>query len=191
MTNSNRDVLRAAASLWWLVSLFGILTVGVGVFLVVSPHETLKTIAIIVGIVLLVDGIVVVLGSIFGERENRGLLALAGVLGAVAGIVLIKKPFQTLIVLALIVGLWLVVAGGVRFVASLSQREDRGVNIFVSLVDVIAGIVILAWPKLGLSTFAVIVGIVLIIRGILLTYAGWVLRAVGRDVGASEASAAA
>jgi uncharacterized membrane protein HdeD (DUF308 family) len=191
MTNSAPEVLpEEVQSLWWLLVLFGLVTLAVGVFFVASPHETLKVFTVIAGIVLVVDGVIAVVGSIVGVRENRGLLALVGVLSVVAGIVLIKKPFTTLVVLALIVGLWLVVVGGVRLVASFRLREDRAVSIVLSLVEVAAGVVIVSWPELGLSTLAVIIGIVLIIRGVLLTYEGWVLRKLGRDLTRGAASTA-
>jgi hypothetical protein len=41
------------------------------------------------------------------------------------------------------------------------------------VLDMIAGGLILAWPSLGRATLAVIIGIVLIIRGILFIAAGW------------------
>ena len=125
--------------------------------------------------------------SIFGENANRGLLALVGVLGAIAGLVLIKKPFETLIVFALIIGIWLIVAGIVRFVAAFALREGRGTNIFLAIIDVVAGIVILSWPELGLATLAVIFGIVLVIRGLLLTYVGFQLRHVVEDLDGAPA----
>jgi uncharacterized membrane protein HdeD (DUF308 family) len=78
MATSPHETLRAASSLWWLVVLFGIVMLGVGIFFVISPHETLKTFTVIAGIVLVVDGIIAVLNSIFGDRANRGLLRELG-----------------------------------------------------------------------------------------------------------------
>ena len=45
--------------------LFGVVTLGVGVFFVVSPHETLSTFTVIAGIFLLVDGVLAIFASIF------------------------------------------------------------------------------------------------------------------------------
>ena len=73
-----------------------------GVFFVVSPHETLS---------------------------------------AIAGLVLIEKPFDTLVVFTLIFGAWFVVAGVVRFVAALASPEGRGGNIITAILNLIAGIV--------------------------------------------------
>jgi uncharacterized membrane protein HdeD (DUF308 family) len=181
MSTIAAEGLRPVTRLWWLVMLFGVVTVGVGVFFVASPHETLTTFARIAGIFLLVDGLLAIFGSIFGRGEGRGLLALIGVLSAIAGLVLIKKPFDTLVVFTLIVGVWFVVAGVVRFVVALASPEGRGGNIFVAILDLVAGTVILAWPDLGLATLAVIIGIVLILRGMLFILTGWQLRVLDRD----------
>jgi len=162
----------------------------VGVFFVASPHETLKVFTVIGGILLLVDGLLAIIGALVGVSESRGLLAMVGVLSVIAGVVLIKKPFQTLLVLVVILGIWLVVVGIARFVSAFSRREGRGVNIFVAIVDVIAGVVILSWPKPSLATLAVIFGIVLIIRGALFVYAGWLARKLGRDAGSGPVTPA-
>jgi uncharacterized membrane protein HdeD (DUF308 family) len=183
MADTRPDRLDMVQALWWLFALFGILTIGVGVFLIVSPHETLKVFTVIVGIFFLVDGVIALFRSIFGESANRGLLALVGVLSAIAGLVLIKKPFETLIVFALIIGIWFVVVGVVRFVASFALPEDRGLSFLVAVIDVAAGIIILAWPELSLATLAVIFGIVLVVRGLLLSYVGFQLRRAARDLG--------
>ena len=189
MSTNVADELRPITSLWWLPALFGVVTRGVGVFFVVSPHETLSTFTVIAGIFLLVDGVLAIFGSIFGKGEGRGLLAIIGVLSAIAGLVLIKKPFDTLVVFTLIIGVWFVVAGVVRFVAALASPEGRGGNIVTAILDVIAGIVILSWPDLGLSTLAVIIGIVLIVRGALFIVAGWQLHKLNSDLHDAPAAA--
>jgi uncharacterized membrane protein HdeD (DUF308 family) len=181
MSTVREEQLRPLATLWWLLVLFGVVVLGVGVFFVVSPHETLTTFTVIAGILLLLDGVLAIVASIFGRGEGRGLLALVGALSAIAGLVLIKKPFDTLLVFVLIFGVWLIVAGVVRFVAAFSEAEGRTGNIVIALIDVIAGAVILSWPAPSLATLAVIIGIVLIFRGVLFIAAGWQLRRLDRD----------
>jgi uncharacterized membrane protein HdeD (DUF308 family) len=189
MMNSSESASDAKILSWALI-VVGVLTLAVGVFFVASPHETLKVFTVIGGILLLVDGLLAIIGALVGVSESRGLLAIVGVLSVIAGVVLIKKPFQTLLVLVVILGIWLVVVGIARFVSAFSRREDRGVNIFVAIVDVIAGVVILSWPKPSLATLAVIFGIVLIIRGALFVYAGWLAHKLGRDAGSGSVAPA-
>ena len=190
MMASSSESASDASVLSWFLIVVGLLTLAVGVFFVASPHETLKVFTVIGGILLLVDGLLAIIGALVGVSESRGLLAMVGVLSVIAGVVLIKKPFQTLLVLVVILGIWLVVVGIARFVSAFSLREDRGTNIFVAIVDVIAGIVILSWPKPSLATLAVIFGIVLIIRGALFVYAGWLAHKLGRDPGSGSVAPA-
>src|SRR5215204_61532 len=124
MPTTTPQELRPITSLWWLWLLFGVVALGVGIFFVVSPHETLSTFTAIAGILLLI-GVVVIVASVFGSGEGRGLLALLGVLSAIAGLILIKKPFETLVVFTLIVGVWFVVAGIVRLVSAFDSRASR------------------------------------------------------------------
>ena len=189
MMNSSERAPDPTVLSWFLIGV-GVLTLAVGVFFVASPDETLKVFTVLGGILLLVDGLLAIIGALVGVSESRGLLAMVGVLSLIAGLVLIKKPFQTLLVLVVILGVWLVVAGIATFVSAFSQREARGANIFVAIVDLIAGIVILSWPKPSLSTLAVIFGIVLIIRGALFVYAGWLARKLGRDAGSGRVTPA-
>lgn len=182
MTTTASTQMRDATSLWWLLALFGVVTLGVGIFFVASPDETLSTFTVIAGIFLLVDGVLAILASVFSKGEGRGLLALIGVLSAIAGLVLIKKPFDTLVVFALIIGVWFVVAGIVRFVTAIASPEGRGGNLVVSVFDLIAGVVILAWPDLSLKTLAVIIGIVLILRGMVFIAAGMQLRKLDHEL---------
>ena len=75
---------------------------------------------------------------------------------------------------------------GADFIRSVQEGQPRidlkhgGANIFIALLDLMAGAVILAWPDLGLATLAVIIGIVLIVRGGLFIAAGWQLRTLDR-----------
>ena len=180
MSTTAGQEMRPVTSLWWLPMLLGVVALGVGIFFVVSPHETLSTFTAIAGIFVLLDGVIAIIASIFGSGEGRGLLALIGVLSVIAGLVLIKKPFETLVVFTLIVGVWFVVAGIVRAVSAFGTPEGRGESLLIALIDLVAGVVILAWPDLGLATVAVIIGIVLILRGGLFIVAGWQLRTLDR-----------
>jgi uncharacterized membrane protein HdeD (DUF308 family) len=143
------------------------------VFFIVDPDETLKVFTVILGIFLLVDGVVAMLGAVTGRVEGRGVLAIVGALGVLAGLVLIEKPFGALHIFVLILGIWFVVVGLARLTYALTLQEGRGSYILVALIDTAAGILILGWPSIGLSTLGVIIGIVLVLRGVLFIFAGW------------------
>jgi uncharacterized membrane protein HdeD (DUF308 family) len=187
--SSIENDLKPLNSIWWLMVLLGLISLGVGIFFVASPHETLSTFTIIAGIVLVIDGALAILASIFGKGDGRGLLAIVGVLGLIAGLILIKHPFSALVVFVMIIGIWLLAAGIVRFVLAFADHDGRGANLILATIDTVAGLAILVWPDLSLSTLAVIIGIVLIIRGLADIYAGFVIRGAVKDLQAGALAA--
>jgi len=179
------DELKAFRSLWWLFLLFGLLTLAAGIIVLVWPSISLQAIAVIIGIFLLIDGIFELIASIAGKGEQgRGLVAVLGVISIIAGLILIKKPFGALTAFVVVIGIWFVISGVIRFAGAFSESENRGTNIAVGLLDVAAGIIVLVWPHVGLATLAIIIGIVLIVRGIAFTAAGWQIRKLPPDDGA-------
>ena len=192
MTSEIDREMKPLSTLWWLLALLGVISLGVGIFFIASPHETLSTFTVIAGILLVVDGVLALIAAIFGRGEGRGLLATVGVLGMIAGVILIRHPFNALIVFIMIIGIWFIAAGAVRLVAAFANSEGRGANIILSVIDIVAGIVIVSWPDISLATLAVILGIFLVLRGFAWIYAGFALRGaikdVKKDVNAAEAS---
>ena len=85
-------------------------------------------------------------------------------------------------VLILILGIVFVVAAIARLVDAVSSREGRAGNLLICLIDLAAGVIILAWPDLTLTAIAVIIGIVLIVRGLLMIVFGFQLRSAEKQL---------
>jgi hypothetical protein len=151
---------------WWLLLLVALCTLAVGVLLLVAPHRTLSTLAVIVGIYLLAVGALWVGASIF-VKEMRGAALWRGVLALIAGAIVIRHPSGSITVLALAVGIFLLAAGVFELVAAVEYAERRGWRIFEGIVDLAIGILIISWPQFGLYTFAIVLGIALLVRGVL------------------------
>jgi uncharacterized membrane protein HdeD (DUF308 family) len=162
----------------WLLMFLGALCVAAGVIVLAKPGDSLATLAVIVGIFMLVDGCFEIGMSFSRRTESRGLVALLGVLNAVIGIVLIRHPFAGVAAIAILTGLWLVCFGVIRFISAFETREHRVWNVVVAVVEVVAGVVILADPNIGFATLALLIGIAFIARGVALFAFGWMLHAV-------------
>jgi uncharacterized membrane protein HdeD (DUF308 family) len=170
--------LREWTSAWWLVLLVGVLSIAAGVIVLFKPADSLATLAVIMGIFILADGIVELAVSLSRATPNRGMVALVGALSAIVGILLIRHPIAGVAAVALLIGIWLAAVGVVRFVAAFGEPEHRVWNIVVAVVEVIAGVVIVASPDIGFATLAVLVGIGFILKGLAMCVLGWSMRAV-------------
>lgn len=150
---------------WWLLLLVAGCTLAVGVLLLVAPHRTLSTLAVILGVYLLVAGTLWI-GVGIAVKEVRGTGLPRGVLALIAGAIVIRHPSDSVTVLALAFGIFLMVAGVFELVAAIEVSERRGWRVLEGLVGLAAGILIVSWPQFGVYTFAIVLGISLIVRGV-------------------------
>jgi uncharacterized membrane protein HdeD (DUF308 family) len=165
---------------WWLVVLVGVLSIVAGAIILAKPSSSLATLAVIAGIFLLLDGILELVASFMRSTENRGLMALLGVLTAIVGVLLIRHPIGGVTAVALLIGIWLIAMGVIRFATAFDASRHRGWHALAGALELIAGIVIVANPHIGYATLAILVGIGFILNGIGLISLGWGIREVRR-----------
>src|SRR4051812_21632589 len=170
-------------SSWWIPMVVGLLSLVCGLLALVWPGVTLLALALIAGINLRVLSAFLVGEAIADdEAQDRTLRIVLGVLGVIAGLIVMRRPGETLLVLILAVGIWLVIDGFVEVIrAFLPGTQHRLLLILGGLIDAGLGIALLAWPKLGLGTVAVLVGLGFIVRGAMLMFGGWRLRGVAHE----------
>lgn len=161
---TSEDSLEVAR-FWWLILLIGIASTAAGAILVARPSNSLKTLAVVAGIFLLLDGIAELVRSI-SDHENRTIRVILGVLAVIVGIALIRHPFHGVNAIGLLIGIWLVAAGAIRFVQAISGRVRPLLGLLIALVELVAGVVIISDPHIGYTALALIVGIWLIVNGI-------------------------
>src|SRR5690348_12474582 len=141
-TSPEARALREVTWGWWLALLIGFLSIVAGVIVILKPSDSLSTLAVIVGIFILVDGVIALIAALIGDAENRGLVAVLGVLSAIAGVLLIRHPLGGVRAVALLLGIWLIAAAVVRLVVAFSVPGNRLWRVLVALVLGVFGVVI-------------------------------------------------
>lgn len=170
---------------WWLFVVIGIASLVAGVIIVLKPSQSLATLAVVIGIFLLLDGILELVESIGHSAENRGLAAIIGVLGIVVGILLIRHPTHAVTAIGLLIGIWLVAAGVLRLLRAVVLGALRLWGVVISLLEIAVGIAIVSQPHIGYATLAVLLGIWLIINGVGTTALGIAVRRMRPDAAAA------
>ena len=173
MTDSIDNRAREVTGGWWLLLLVGLLSIVAGVIILLKPSDSLATLAVIAGIFLLLDGILELADSFMRSTSDRGLVALVGVLSAIVGVLLIRHPIGGVAAVALLIGIWLIAIGVIRFATAFAEYENRGWHALAGIVEVIAGVVIVANPDIGFGTLALLVGLGFIFNGIAMAILGW------------------
>lgn len=182
------EVLSAFRWVRWGFAILGVLCVVAGVIVLAEPHS-LATLAVISGIFLVVDGIFEIIAAVVDGPEGRALRVVFGVVCGVIGIILIRHPTQSVVAIALLIGLWFIIAGVLRVVTALVERPRRVWMAVLGAVELLAGIVIVSSPDIGVATLALLVGIGFILRGLMLCAVAWL---IGRVAGeATDAASGA
>ncbi|MFF4760885.1 HdeD family acid-resistance protein [Streptomyces sp. NPDC001292] len=98
----------------------------------------------------------------------------------VPGIIVLAWPNETLHVLAIVIGLYLLVTGAFRFVAAFSREEhgERLPRLLVAVLFVLAGVLCLRHPLQTIAALSLIVGIVWLLSGMLTAYTALALRSL-------------
>lgn len=182
--------VREATWGWWLALLIGLVSIVAGVIVIARPSSSLKTLAVIFGIFVLIDGIIALVSALISHTESRGLIAVLGVISVIAGVLLIRHPLGGVRAVALVIGIWLIAAGVIRLVAAFDTPDNRLWRFVVAVVLVAFGIAIVAQPHIGYTTLAVITGIGFILYGLGMVAAGWAMHFIRRH-GVPNASVSA
>ena len=177
LTSEEQHQLKRAG---WLLMFVGLLSVAVGVIVLLKPSDSLVTLAVIAGIFILIDGAFDLVASFSHRTENRGLSAVVGVVSIVVGVLLIRHPIGGVLFVALLIGIWLIAVGVVRFVEAFDS--DRRVwGIVIALIEIAAGVVIVATPPIGFATLALLTGIAFILNGVAIFALGWILHSARHE----------
>ena len=183
MTSTTGEQLSGLRSAGWIMIAAGAISMVAGVLAIVYPDITLLALAIFTGVNLMVLSALSLVDAFGSDPDggSRAASAILGVLGIVAGLVVLRRPGETLLVLVLAIGIWLVVSGVVQFIRAFEDLENRPLRLLVAVSEIVLGALILCLPDLSLRTVAILAGISFLLRGALAVYAGWQLRKVGHS----------
>lgn len=148
---------------WWVVLLRGIVAIAFGVTAFIWPGLTLAVLVVMLGAFILVDG---VFGMIDGIRLRNGIETwwvrlLDGILGIVAGGIMLFMPGLSAFVLLIFIAAWSVLGGVLRVIAAIQLRKEIDGEWFLGLsgaLSILFGVAIVALPHAGLVSIAWIIG---------------------------------
>jgi uncharacterized membrane protein HdeD (DUF308 family) len=172
----------AVAGLAWTAALVAAIgMIAVGVLLLVWPHATLTVVAILIGAALIAAGLLRLFEGATARAETGGMRVadiVIGLLAVIAGLYCLKHHSLTVLVVALVVGVFWIIHGiGDIITASTSGPvPGRGFRAIAGVVSLAAGLVILFWPGITLILLLTILGAWLIFYGVVLAGLAFQLR---------------
>jgi uncharacterized membrane protein HdeD (DUF308 family) len=161
-------------SMWWIPLIGGIAAIILGLLLLSAPAMTTATLVVFLGIYWLVGGIVSIV-TIFTREDKKGWgwSLFLGVLGIIAGILVLQHPLWSTVLVPAVLVLVLAIDGLIIGVMQMIQGfTGSGFgHVILGILSIIFGVILLANPMLAaiglpyvLGFFAIVGGIVAIVQ---------------------------
>jgi len=173
------------AKKWWVLLLRGILLIVIGLLAFVSPLVWVT----FVGIYMLFDGFSMLVSG-FSEQptgESRWPLLVIGILGLLAGLIILWNPALGGITLTVVIAAWAIVTGILTIIAAIRVREEIDNEwwlIISGVLAIIFGILVFQNVLAGILTISFIFGIFAIVAGVLSIALAFRVRDFGTQIGA-------
>ena len=183
-------MLQTIARSWWVLAIYGVISVLFGIGAFVWPLGTALALAWAFGIMALAEG-VTSLVALFDKDTSisKGWLVLYSLASIAFGLVAVIFPGTVAGVLLMFVAAWLVVGGIYRIVFAVRVRKYVSTEWWIALsgvLSIVLGLLFLAYPVAGLVSLAVWIGAVVLLYGIFQIMAALRLRKLGTTLGTAR-----
>jgi uncharacterized membrane protein HdeD (DUF308 family) len=180
-----QDALSRFGAHWGSMLALGIIMFVLGVLALALPGATILAITIILAIQLFVLGVYQLVQTFRADDAGAGmrtLYALTGALSILVGMLVLRDPLQTAVILAVLIGAWWIVSGVVDVVTSIAGGEQpaRWWRLGMGVVSLVAGIVVLAAPGMSLRVLEILLAVWLMVYGIMAAVAALSVRSYAR-----------
>lgn len=156
---------------WWLLLLWGVLTILIGLMFLLTPVITTVLFITFMGAYWLVGGLFV-LGSLLVDRTNMGMKIFLSGINVVAGILILLHPFFSaffaLGFLVIFIGFWACFIGAVHLYQGITAK-DIG-NGVLGIISLIFGVLVLVHPFIAAAILPFVAGGFCIVSGLATLY---------------------
>jgi uncharacterized membrane protein HdeD (DUF308 family) len=172
---------------WWLILLEGIAALVIGILLLFSPGMTLLVIVQILGFFWLVTGILALV-NLFSNHSQWGWKLAGGILGILAGIIVIRHPLWSTVLVPTVLVVILGIEGLIIGCTELVQAFGGGGagRAVLGILNIVIGLILLFNPLIAAFVLPFVIGIFAIIGGIIAIVSAFRVR--GEDVAPPQAS---
>ena len=174
-------ILRSLAEHWGLVLAYGIITLVLGIVLLVWPDASVTVFAVLLAIQLIVAGVIRIVQALSIDRQEgaaRALIGLGGGLALIVGLLILRDPLQSVLVVTMILGAFWIISGVIDILGAFMgvDRNGRGWEVLAGVLSIVVGAVLIEWTDISLRVLVVLTGAWLVVAGVIATITAIKLR---------------
>ena len=155
---------------WWVLLLRGLFAVVLGVLVFTKPFWTLGVVMMAFSFYVLIEGASDLFAAMIGwrHRDDRWLLLLEGIVAIGIGIVTLRTPVITAILLTFLMAAWALATGVLRIIEAVRLRREIQGEVWLMLggvASVLFALVIMMRPLAGAVAMVRVIGAFALILG--------------------------
>jgi len=158
--------LRPGLHPWWIVLLFGILLVALGVVFFMTPVVTTLVLITFLGAYWFVSGLFS-LGSLAVDRTNMGWKIFLAIISIIAGVLIMGYPlYGTVIILSffvIFIGFWACFIGFAHLFSAFKEKDAA--NAVLGIISILFGLILLVFPLLTAELLPFVAGALCLVGG--------------------------
>lgn len=184
LTATLEEATREVTRRWWLFLLTGVMWIIYAFVVLSATVETVWAVAVLFGIGFILGGVFELMLA-WAAESWRWLHVVFGIVAIVAGIVALAWPGQTFLVLAAIIGWYLMIDGIVSIAVSISTRQINDLwwlGLILGIAEVLIGFWAVGYIGRSIALLVVWVGAAALARGISDLVLGFTLHGADRKL---------
>jgi uncharacterized membrane protein HdeD (DUF308 family) len=155
--------MNILAQNWWALMVRGFLALAFGIVAWVWPGMTLLVLAVLFGAYAFADGVFALVSAVRQARRHERWwpVAVEGILGMAAGVVVFFVPMAAAITLLVVVAAWALSTGVLEIVAAIRLRKQIKGEWLLALsgvFSVVFGVLLIMRPTAGMVALVWLMG---------------------------------
>ena len=179
------EELKGYADKWWLVLILGIVWIIFAWIVLSFDFNTVLAIAVFAGVSFIFAGISEFFYAAMVDDWKWLWIAL-GVISVIAGIVALVWPGQTFLVLAAIVGWYLMFRGLFDLITSIMTKDENDMwwfGLVAGILQIVIGFWAIGYEGRSIALLVVWIGAYALVKGIMDIVLAFKLRSAGKHLG--------
>lgn len=166
---------------WWIPLAAGLVSVALGLAVFAAAWDA-GSLRVVTGLLFILGGAALALNPAYAARTS-GEHVLAGIAGAVAGLLLLVWPGATQLVLVLFAGIWLAVSGGFQIIVSAARRRELPhwrFTLALGIIELLLGLWLLGKSAATLASANSVIGVWAVVIGVISCVLAFEIRTAAR-----------
>ena len=179
--------MKEALKYWWLILIKGIVLILLSFFIFGHPVSALVGLALYIGIVLLVTGVLLIINALSNQKSDDqwGRKLTEGILDVLFALILLSNPAITTAVFPFVVGFWMIFYGIMLFTGSFTAKKGGDsswwVNLVGGILTVIFGYIIMTNLLTGVIAITFIIGFGFMLFGLINIFVAFRMKNLNTD----------